>query len=464
MSLPVPNPMKHHSPTLVLPIRGMTCHSCELLLEEAIGAVPGVAMVHVNHRTGKAEIHQHATIPLNEAALERAVEDAGYTVGHEHLPWLSQQRETYVHLLAGIAIVGVLILVAMMTGINPAKLGTTPQGTPSAGVALAVGLTAGFSTCMALIGGLVLAASARYAQRHPDHTGWQKFVPHLAFNGGRIIGFAVLGGVLGAAGEALKLSEYGQILLTLVIGFVMVLLGIRITGLSPRLAKMSPSLPKFLQWKRTLPKGARSPVITAASTGALSFFLPCGFTLAMQVAALNTGSFAAGALIMGAFAVGTAPGLLGVGGISSAAKGRAGKIFFATAGVVVLLLGAYNAKAAWNYLSASSGGSAGTTVEPGSSVIDPNAPVQELRMEQNAYGYVPNKLTVTQGARVRWIVTSTDQYTCASSLRVPRLGISKNLGSGENVIEFVATEAGTIPFSCSMGMYRGTITVLPKTT
>jgi plastocyanin domain-containing protein len=33
---------------------------------------------------------------------------------------------------------------------------------------------------------------------------------------------------------------------------------------------------------------------------------------------------------------------------------------------------------------------------------------------------------------------------------------------GENIIEFTPTEIGNIPFSCSMGMYTGTITVVEK--
>ena len=41
-------------------------------------------------------------------------------------------------------------------------------------------------------GGLVLAVSARFSQDHTHLTRWQKFQPHLAFNLGRIVGFAAL--------------------------------------------------------------------------------------------------------------------------------------------------------------------------------------------------------------------------------------------------------------------------------
>jgi plastocyanin domain-containing protein len=69
-------------------------------------------------------------------------------------------------------------------------------------------------------------------------------------------------------------------------------------------------------------------------------------------------------------------------------------------------------------------------------------------------------LTVEKGKKVRWVITSTNQFSCASSIVVPKYGISKSLKKGENVIEFVPKETGEIPFSCSMGMYRGKFIVV----
>ena len=89
---------------------------------------------------------------------------------------------------------------------------------------------------------------------------------------------------------------------------------------------------------------------------------------------------------------------------------------------------------------------------------------ETITMTQNGGGYSPSVLTVHAGSRVRWVITSTDAYTCASALRVPSLGISKQLAAGENVIEFIPDKEGNIPFNCSMGMYRGTINVLPRPT
>ncbi len=58
----------------------------------------------------------------------------------------------------------------------------------------------------------------------------------------------------------------------------------------------------------------------------------------MQTYAISTGNFVLGAATMGIFALGTTPGLLGVGGITAFAKGAFAKRFFQFVGTLVFLL------------------------------------------------------------------------------------------------------------------------------
>ncbi|MCC6128981.1 MAG: sulfite exporter TauE/SafE family protein [Acidobacteria bacterium] len=445
-----------------------------MLLEESLGAVPGVKHVRVR-RTRSCATIVIGDQSVDEAALERAVEEAGYSVGHEHVPWLSRDLAVYFHVILGIAVIGIVALGLGLGGFSLPSFGTSSTSMTSS-VALLVGLTAGFSTCMALIGGLVLAVSARFSKDNHHLTRWQKFQPHLAFNVGRIVGFGVLGGLLGSLGSVLQLSDRVIALLTLVVGLVMLLIGIKITEISPRIARFTPTLPRFLQWKRGDALRSSPPVVGAVASGALTFFLPCGFTLAMQLAAMNSGSFDAGALTMAAFALGTAPGLLGIGGLTSVVHGRFAKVFFATAGVLVIGLGIFNLRTGYATLfppTATAGvvltGSQTPSPQPGATQPGAGAaPVaagtETITMTQSGSGYSPSTLTVHAGSHVRWEITSTDAYTCASGIRVPSLGIAKQLAAGQNVIEFIPQQEGDIPFSCSMGMYRGTIKVLPRST
>jgi len=77
------------------------------------------------------------------------------------------------------------------------------------------------------------------------------------------------------------------------------------------MSKRSIGLPKFLS-KDIHNQERFTPKTSALITGALTFFLPCGFTFAMQVYAISTGNFIQGALVMGIFALGTLPGLLSI--------------------------------------------------------------------------------------------------------------------------------------------------------
>jgi Cu+-exporting ATPase len=64
---------------LNLPIQGMHCASCGQTIEKALRAVPGVLEANVNVATNVAHV-RHQVDQADEAALRRAVADAGYAV------------------------------------------------------------------------------------------------------------------------------------------------------------------------------------------------------------------------------------------------------------------------------------------------------------------------------------------------------------------------------------------------
>ena len=88
-----------------------------------------------------------------------------------------------------------------------------------------------------------------------------------------------------------------------------------------------------------------------------------------------------------------------------------------------------------------------------------NNNVQVIYMDQVGAGYKPNSFTIKKDVPVKWIITSKSQ-SCSASLYSKKLNINKELSPGENVIEFTATETGKITFSCYMGMYSGSFTVI----
>ena len=83
-------------------------------------------------------------------------------------------------------------------------------------------------------------------------------------------------------------------------------------------------------------------------------------------------------------------------------------------------------------------------------------------MNVTSYGtYEPDTLTVSEGIPVVWNITGADFIGCASTLVLPAFGVSTTLRPGPNTVTFTPTKAGRYTFSCSMGMVRGTMNVVP---
>lgn len=454
---------------VTLPISGMHCRSCEILIEEKLKEIPEIIRADVNHGKGTADIFYDSQKPSREA-VEKAIREAGYSIGvAERKSFLSKNVFDYQDL--GIALVVFVLLFAVAKNFGLMNLSFVPSSveTTTPFVIFLIGLTAGLSTCMALVGGLVLGISARHAKKHPEATALQKFRPHLFFNLGRIVSYGVLGGMLGVLGSFLNVSGTMLGVLTLLIGIVMLFLGLKLIGIFPGLDRVNFTVPKSMSRLFGSEHHKREyRHRNAVFLGAFTFFLPCGFTQSMQILAIGSGSFVEGAFIMGLFALGTALGLLGIGGLASAVKGIFARRFFKFAGVAVTLFALFNISNGLNVIGwkslfplnskdSSKGGISQT--EQASPATASEDTVQTVRMTQDGYGYHPQTLTVEKGRLVRLVITSTNPYSCASSLIIPKMGVQKSLKSGENIVEFTPTEVGKIPFSCSMGMYTGTIIV-----
>jgi sulfite exporter TauE/SafE len=433
------------------------------LIEDELMKVHGVKKAIVSEKRGVAEIHYKGI--LEEAKIVEAVCAAGYTVGvSEKKPLFSKYPQDYVDLGFAFLILTLLYLIGNALGLfNLSLKGGGNYG--SLPIVLLVGLTAGVSTCMALVGGLVLAASARFVEKHPQATLLQKFKPHLFFNAGRIVSFFILGGIIGYAGSFFQLSTTTLGLLTIAVGAVMILMGLQLTEIFPRLNGLQFTLPKGISRALGIKEQSEKEYSHKNSfiMGASTFFLPCGFTQAMQLFAISSGSPITGALTMGVFALGTAPGLLGIGGLTSIVKGAFAKPFFKFAGLVVIFMAIFNISNGLNL----SGIDVNAFINPkitASTANDPNVTmengIQIVKMTQTSSGYSPNSFTIKKGVPVKWIITSEDAFTCAASIVSSKLGIRKNLEAGENVIEFTPTDAGQVRFTCSMGMYSGVFNIV----
>lgn len=438
-------------------IQGMHCKSCELLIEENVLKVPGVQKAEVNHRRGVAEVYYLSGRPT-QGEMEKAVRDAGYTLGRadQTRPLISRNPLDYIELFFATVILLLIFILLKIFGVF--DLNYAFGSSPRLLIVGLIGLTAGISTCMALVGGIVLAISARHSESHPEATPAQKFRPHIFFNVGRIVSYVLLGGFVGLIGSSFRISNTLLGILIAVVGIVMFFLGLKLIEIFPRLSGGF-TLPKGLSRIFGISQEKKEySHKNAFVSGALTFFLPCGLTQAMQLYAMSTGSFIQGGLIMGIFALGTMPGLIGIGSITSFVKGWFARYFFKFAGLVVIALGILNISNGYNLTGITLAQNNGV---PAKTQLDSRVKngVQIVEMTQ-AIGYSPNHLTIKKDIPVKWLVNSTNPYSCSSYLVVPGLGISKALQAGANVIEFMPTKVGTIKFTCGMGMYSGYFNVI----
>lgn len=442
-------------------IKGMHCRSCELLIEEKLKEIPKVKAVNINYRRGEATIkYEGDTPPLS--SYNKAISDAGYQIGSEGvLPLITRDRKEYIGL--GVAFLFLMALYLVLRGLGLSNINLSPDlSDPTWGLIIIIGLVAGFSTCMALVGGLSLGISSKFLASHPQASTAQKFRPHLYFILGRIISYGLLGGLLGVLGAVFKLSTLATGILTFIVALVMLIMGLQLINIFPRLNRFKLTLPKSIAKALGFNRQSQEYSPGGAMTlGALTFFLPCGFTQAMQLYAISTGDVVLGALVMSLFALGTAPGLLSIGGLTSLVKGSLKERFFKVAGLAIIFFSLFNISNAYTLASLNFSGSISNTKQ--SRVVDPNVSlengVQVVRMNENKNGYSPNKFSIKRGVPVKWIIQANAPYSCASVLVVPKLKIQKFLVAGENIIEFTPKDVGNLPFSCSMGMYTGVFNV-----
>lgn len=451
---PLPGPAQQDS--ITVSISGMTCSSCEVLIEQKFKTIPGVLAAHVNARSGTARVTHDGRAPSLHV-LEKALGDTKYHLARGGGFAQKTSRPSIARLVGVFAFALLALVLLSKLGIFKAAGPSVTAGT-SLGAIFILGLVAATSSCLATVGGLLISSVAESEKRR---------VPTLLFILGRLVSYAAFGALIGLLGSAVSPSPAVTGFIVFLAAVYMIVMGLDMLGIVPVwLKRMLPTMPKGIA-SRLLSHGGNPHALTPFLAGAATFFVPCGFTQSIQLYALTTGSPVTSALVLFVFALGTSPALGALGfslDFFSGAKRVAALQF---AGALVLLMGFANiqnaATIAGHPLSFDWIGSAfSAQASQGSAAPLPplEGNVQVIRMSTGASGYEPNRLTVRAGIPTRWIVDGTRAAGCMVAFQAPQLGIKKILEQGENVFEFTAPRPGTYAFSCSMGMYRGSITAI----
>lgn len=348
------------------------------------------------------------------------------------------------------------------------------------GAVLLAGLLAGGVSCAAVQGGLLAGLVSRQ-QGVPVPTGGKKqlAVPKITWQAqlgedltpvggflvGKVASHALFGLLLGAVGSAVQLSPHLCSTVQIVAGLLIIAFGLAQLEV-PGFKGFTITPPA--SWVRLVRGRARSTsALAPAILGFASILLPCGVTLSMMALAITSGSPGEGALIMGVFVLGTAPLFTLIGYVAHKAAGAwKGRLAFGT-GVVVLLAGLYTLNggltlagsplAAQN-LNQSLG--IGQAAAADASTVMMKDGTQTAVITVASGRFTPANLALKAGVPTKVIFRSQDAYGCVRALVIRSLGVQTVLPeNGDTPLDLGVTKAGRIDYSCSMGMYSGTITI-----
>lgn len=433
-----------------LHIKGMHCPSCEILIKDRFREEANIQDVKPQFRTQKVEIFY--TGDLKREKLDGKIRPFGYQIVDANVLHPEQQEPLANRIFhSGAIAIFIFILYFFVQ-----ELGLVPSLNLSGNLSLIsvflLGLVASASTCMATSGALFLATVGKLNRN---------ILTGISFNLGRVISYGLFGFLAGFIGKALVANLQLGSILTLIIALFMMVIGLDMAKIISLQRYFFPSFTAGL-FERLEHILIKRPKQTSFFLGAITYLLPCGFTQTVQLYALGLGDPMKSALVMIVFALGTVPALLAIGFVSNIAQFSLYSSISRVMGVIIIMVGMLyfsNIFALYGISPSVFGVGTNQRVLNNSNISFKDG-TQIASMNVNASGYYPNNFVVKKNIPVRWEINGENVFGCQGYLVVPKLGIQKLLERGRNVIEFTPKESGLIGFSCGMGMYRGSFSVV----
>lgn len=334
-------------------------------------------------------------------------------------------------------------------------------------LAFITGLTTGGLSCLAVQGGLLASSVSQDNENDLVKTKkWQKVAMFLA---AKVFAYTLLGVGLGALGSTFVISPQ-------LLGWMQILAGLFMLATAARLLNIHPIFRYFViqppKWAYKLMKGqSRSKSLFApALLGFLTILIPCGVTQAMMALSVASGSPLYGALIMFAFTLGTSPVFFTIGVAAMELLKRKSFVYITVIAIVFLGFLSINTgqilrgspHTFQNYWIATKSLFQGDTpIENGNIAKLTSDGKQDVVINVHSNGYTSDIKQIKVGVPVKLTLLSNNVQSCAKSFLIPTLGVMKILPeNGPTVIEFTPNKTGTLAYTCGMGMYTGSFSVI----
>ncbi len=438
-------------------VSGMHCAACELVIERKIRKMPGVYSVKASLKDRQVDV----TGNVDVEKLNKEFVELGYSFSQDPV---GQTQLNIKNIF--IAVIVLILLTVIYLIIEDTKILArfSVNQTSSLPAFFILGIVAGLSSCAALVGGLLLSLSKQWQSLYGGKETNKRFIPFAMFNVGRLVSFAILGAALGFIGSFFTISLSFMSIFVSAVSLIIIILGLQMLGV-PFFKRFNFALPRFITGFVSDEKNFSGKYMPFIS-GALTFFLPCGFTLMAQSIALATGNPINSMLIMTAFALGTLPVLafLSYSSIKFQTHEVYAQGFNLVVAIFIIVFGVYNFNASLNVLGvaslsdlsfiAKSSNSGSLSSGSGVKTININGKeFQELNLEARGFEYLPKEITLKAGIPVKFIVNNNGAYGCAQAMYLPGL-YDKVVYLTEKVteVEFTPEKKGNYKISCSMGM------------
>ncbi|NWJ46859.1 MAG: sulfite exporter TauE/SafE family protein [Chloroflexi bacterium] len=337
------------------------------------------------------------------------------------------------------------------------------------------GLTTGGLSCMAVQGGLLATLIARREESRQSLATGQgnQALPIIVFLGAKLLVYTLLGLLLGWSGSLFTITTTDQGVINLFVGLFMLATALNLLQVHPIFRYFAIQPPRrALKYLRRYSKS--EDYFAPAFLGFLTILIPCGTTIAMEALAIGTGNPLSGALIMGGFVLGTSPLFFTLGYFATRLGALMHARFMKIAAFSLILLSIISLNTSLNLLdfpvslntianafSDTSEGGVATAVLPATSPGTGSIDAQEVTIKVTSSAYLPGNVQVKSGQPIRLNLITQNTQGCVRSFTLNKFGIRKVLPTtGQTVVEIPAQQPGTIRYTCSMGMYSGTITVV----
>jgi sulfite exporter TauE/SafE len=381
----------------------MHCKACELLIKKSSDQLEGGTITHANHKKWTIEVEWKGK--EKKKNIQAILEDYGYPIVEEKpektsMSWIN--RCTYLFIAFVLAFVLIKAdIMSWMTGM---------QIDSSLWVILLLWLVASVSSCLAVTWWVIMWFTELVDKSKGRR--WHAKL-HGSFQIGRIVWFFILGALLWALWNIVSLSLWFASRLNIVIAIMFVYLGLQLLWITPSFSSLWIHLPD--RWTKKI-LSQNNPYL-APLVGALTFFLPCGFTQSIQFMSLASGGRFTWGLMMMLFAIGTLPWLLALWMGTSFAKDYRKQWFETIVAVILVTFWILTFRGSANILWRTDQINNSWSVTVSESITDS---IETIELRHNWSQLVPETTTLSAWKNYTIQITpDSDGLWCMSTITMP---------------------------------------------